>query len=189
MRSLFSFLGWLLLLAVVALGLILYNAVHVPTLRRSARQLDEIGMWTSEIESLRADLDRRDVRPETAFAAIFTFDELFGSSEALAIGTGGESTLRGIVTMLQQSSETVTITGHTDAGELPARVKGLHPSSWHYAAAGAAAVARGLADWGIAADRLEVRSAGATRPRDSNATPDGRTRNRRVEVLVLRNQQ
>jgi outer membrane protein OmpA-like peptidoglycan-associated protein len=186
MKNLLSYIGWLLFLATVAVGLILYNAVHVPTAGRLARQQSEIGMWTTEVESLRGQVARAAAPPETAFAGVFTFDELFGSSETFAIGAGGESTLRGIVTMLQQSSGTVMITGHTDAGELPAKVKGLYPSQWHFTAAAAAAVARGLAGWGIAAERILARGAGGTRPRDSNSTPEGRIRNRRVEILVLK---
>lgn len=186
MRSLFAFVGWVLFLAAVAGALVFYNAAHVPARRRLARQQGEVKMWTAEVESLRARVERAGTAPETAFVAVFSFDELFGSAESFAVSAGGESALRDIVTMLQRSSGRVTVTGHTDSGELPDRVKSLYPSRWHYAAAAAAAVTQGLAGWGIAADRLVVRSEGGARPRDSNATLEGRSRNRRVEILVLK---
>ncbi|MFO7676001.1 MAG: OmpA family protein [bacterium] len=186
MKNTLSYVGWLAFLAVLAVGLILYNAVHLPVARRLARQQNEIGMWTVEVESLRAQAGRAAAPAETAFAAVFTFEELFGASEGLAIGAGGEGTLRGIVTMLQQAPGAVTVSGHTDSAELPAKVKGLYPSHWHYGAAAAASVCWALAAWGVGADRLEVRSAGAGRPRDSNATAEGRARNRRVEILIIK---
>lgn len=186
MKSLFNFVGWVAFLAAVGLGLIIYNAVHLPALRRQARLQDEVRMWTSEVEVLRDSLDWVSAPTETVFVAVFTFEELFGASEAFAISSGGENTLREIVTMLRESSGIITVTGHTDSGELPARVRGLYPSPWHFSATAAAAVAHGLDRWGIAAERLRVRSAGATMPRDVNTTPAGRTRNRRVEILVLK---
>ncbi|HDQ98938.1 MAG TPA: hypothetical protein ENN51_01430 [candidate division WOR-3 bacterium] len=186
MKSLLSFVGWVLFLAAAVVGLVFYNAVHVPALRRLARQQTEVRMWTTEVESLKARVDRVRVVPETTFVAVFSFDELFGSAEGFSVSAGGESALRDIVTMLRQSAGPVTVIGHTDDGELPSRVKGLYPSRWHYAAAAASSVAQGLAGWGIPANRLTVRSEGAGRPRDSNATLEGRSRNRRVEILVLR---
>ena len=185
MKGLFSYVGWLLFLGTAALGLIIYNAVHVPVLRREARQQEEIRLWTGELESLRDSLDRRTVSAETSFAAVFSFDELFGSDETFAVSAGGENTLRGIVTMLQQSTGTITVTGHTDSGTLPARVRSSYPSHWHYGSAAAVAVASGLKEWGIAAERLRVASPGAAVPRDDNTSPEGRARNRRIEILVL----
>lgn len=42
-----------------------------------------------------------------------------------------------------------------------------------------------LVSRGISPDRLTYRGYGLTRPRDTNATPEGRQRNRRVEIKVL----
>jgi flagellar motor protein MotB len=39
--------------------------------------------------------------------------------------------------------------------------------------------------FGLAADRLSTEGLGDTRPIASNATPQGRRANRRVEVLIL----
>ena len=118
MKSLLNFAGWLLLLVVLGFGLVLYNAVHMPALRRLARQSDEIGMWTSEIELLRDSLDRATLLPETTFTAVFSFDELFGGAEGFAISKDGESSLRDIVTMLQQSSGAIAVTDDLKNWEL-----------------------------------------------------------------------
>jgi outer membrane protein OmpA-like peptidoglycan-associated protein len=51
----------------------------------------------------------------------------------------------------------------------------------------AAAVVQVLISKGIAADRLESAGYGFDRPKDTNATPEGRAQNRRVEFKVLEN--
>jgi chemotaxis protein MotB len=39
--------------------------------------------------------------------------------------------------------------------------------------------------YGISESRMTVSSDGANRPMESNETPEGRARNRRVEILIL----
>ena len=48
----------------------------------------------------------------------------------------------------------------------------------------AEAVKSALVGAGIAPDLIAVRNYGATRPRTSNTTPEGRTQNRRVEIVI-----
>jgi outer membrane protein OmpA-like peptidoglycan-associated protein len=51
----------------------------------------------------------------------------------------------------------------------------------------AAAVVQALIDKGIAADRLRSAGYGMDQPKNTNATPEGRAQNRRVEFKVLEN--
>lgn len=46
------------------------------------------------------------------------------------------------------------------------------------------AVAQALIDAGIAPERIQTRGLGETQPVASNSTPDGRQRNRRVEIIL-----
>ncbi len=72
----------------------------------------------------------------------------------------------------------VRLDGHTDD-------TGSTEFNFRLADARATAVLRVLLGAGIARERLEVRSFGPTRPIASNGTPEGRTRNRRVELSVV----
>ncbi len=185
MKSLLNVLGWILFLVAVIVGLVFYNAGYVPVRNRLARQQEEIGMWTREVESLRRDLESAQAPAETAFVAVLTFAELF-KPDGFGISKPGEASLRGTVTMLQKSIGVIEITGHTDGGAIPKKLRDRYPSRWLYAAAASAAVARGLEEWGVASSRLVVRSAGSSMPRGDSDSPEGRMRNRRVEILVCK---
>ena len=75
---------------------------------------------------------------------------------------------------------TVLLRGHTDSTGSAAANKVL-------SAKRAAAVRDALIDRGVAADRLTAEGIGAAEPIADNASPLGRSRNRRVEILLIDN--
>ncbi len=106
----------------------------------------------------------RQVTFESARATIrpSSFPEL----DSLAAGLAGDPTLR------------VEIAGHTDDTGLP-------DTNERLSLARAEAVRQYLIGKGIAGERLVARGYGQTRPVATNATPEGRAANRRVEVSRL----
>ena len=88
-----------------------------------------------------------------------------------------------IARLLDQESGFIKVVGHTD--NVP--IKSVRfPSNWHLSVERAKAVAE-LIKQGISKpDRLQIDGKGAEIPIDSNATPDGRSKNRRVEILIPR---
>lgn len=92
----------------------------------------------------------------------------------------GESTptLKEIGTMLQQHPDLkLLIEGHTDNQGTPA---GNLDLSGRRAAAVKAFL---MANYGIASTRLSTKGYGETKPVATNATPEGRQDNRRVELV------
>lgn len=77
---------------------------------------------------------------------------------------------------------TVLVTGYTDS--VPMR-SARFPSNWHLSEARAQSVAAILSTRLTQPERLKVRGRGEAEPVASNATPEGRARNRRVEITVL----
>jgi type VI secretion system protein ImpK len=77
----------------------------------------------------------------------------------------------------------VRVVGHSD--NVPIRTARF-PSNWELSRARAASVARELAREMGDSSRLQVDGLADTQPIDSNATPDGRRRNRRIEIIVPR---
>jgi chemotaxis protein MotB len=74
----------------------------------------------------------------------------------------------------------VTVAGHTD--NIPINST-RYQSNWELSAARAAGVARTLVSIGHDPDAVQVIAFGEYRPIDTNDTPDGRARNRRVELF------
>ncbi|MEZ5560803.1 MAG: flagellar motor protein MotD [Pseudomonadales bacterium] len=84
---------------------------------------------------------------------------------------------------LAEFDNPVTIEGYTD--NVPSR-SAAYPSNWELSAARAARVARALEGYGIDRERLSAVGYGENHTLATNATPEGRARNRRVVVVVAR---
>ena len=98
---------------------------------------------------------------------------------ALAQLSAGDRTLANV---LRQTPNGVRVEGHTD--DMPIATA-QYPSNWELSAARAASVVHLFADHGVQPQRLAMMGYGQFRPRESNALPEGRNRNRRVMVIIL----
>jgi chemotaxis protein MotB len=88
-----------------------------------------------------------------------------------------------IAEVLRRIPNKVSLVGHTDPVPIHNR---RFRSNWELAAARGLRLLDLLATrFGIPEARLSTASYGATEPRSSNDTPDGRASNRRVEIVIL----
>ena len=77
----------------------------------------------------------------------------------------------------------IKVSGHTD--DVPLIFGSNYRDNWDLAAARSASVVQAFAENGtISEDRLEAISYGESRPVESNETPDGRAKNRRIEIEI-----
>ncbi len=90
--------------------------------------------------------------------------------------------LRAVAATLRNEPFKIEIIGHTD--NVPIR-SALFASNWELSAVRASSVVRLFAENGIAPDRLYAIGREASQPVASNDTPEGRARNRRVELMIL----
>ena len=105
-------------------------------------------------------------------------DVLFDVDQA-TLKPGNESKLRQIAAVLQQyPNNQISVEGHTDATGSDAHNQKLSEDR-------AASVRLALVSGGIEAGRITSRGFGKTQPVATNASPEGRQRNRRVEIVVL----
>src|SRR5690606_27373926 len=87
-----------------------------------------------------------------------------------------------MVEILKQYEGNITVEGHTD--NLPIRTARFR-SNWDLSTARALEVAHALFESGdVRQERFAIKGAADTRPLVSNETPEGRARNRRVEIIV-----
>ncbi len=87
-----------------------------------------------------------------------------------------------VAQVMKQDNHQIQVEGHTDNVPIDNL---LFPSNWELSAVRAGSVIRVFIDQGIAEKRVTAVGRASTRPVASNSTPEGRQRNRRVEVLLL----
>jgi chemotaxis protein MotB len=129
-----------------------------------------------EQDHLDVQLDSRGVVVSLPQALLFPPGEDRINNVALA-------TVRVIGDVLGKIPNNVTLVGHADA--VPIHTARFN-SNWELAAARGLRLLELLSTrYGIEESRLSVQSLGSNDPTSSNDTPDGRARNRRVEIVIL----
>jgi type VI secretion system protein ImpK len=108
-------------------------------------------------------------------------DNLF-SSGSTAVNQNIIPLLNRIAESLNQLQGQVLITGHSD--NVPIR-SARYPSNWHLSEARAEAVADVIKQKLLTPDRIVIEGKSDLEPVASNATPEGRSKNRRVVITLL----
>lgn len=104
-------------------------------------------------------------------------------SASSKIDTAFLGVLMKISDALNQVEGRILVAGHTD--NIPIQTREF-PSNWILSGARAAVVADTLSErGGVAHQRVEIRAYADNRPLEPNDTPEGRAKNRRVEIIVL----
>ena len=106
---------------------------------------------------------------------------LFAPGQAL-LRPDSIQALQAVAQVLTEVDNAINVEGHTDT--LPI-ASALYPSNWELASARASSVVRLFAAGGVAPRRLSAIGYADNRPVDSNDTAEGRSRNRRVTLLIL----
>ncbi len=114
--------------------------------------------------------------------------DVFFESGSAALTPDGRARLDNLAARLQRdyAGRTVRIEGHTDTQPIGPSLQARFPTNWDLSTGRAVAVVRYLQDrHNMPPGRMEAVGFGAYEPVDSNATAEGRARNRRVRVAVL----
>lgn len=106
---------------------------------------------------------------------------IYFSPASARLSSESEPLLQSIVDIVSRCpGMTIQVAGHTDSIGALAANQSLSERR-------AASVAGYLAEKGIPAERMQAVGFGETQPVQSNDTPDGRSRNRRIEFAALGN--
>jgi len=114
--------------------------------------------------------------------------QVFFASGQAKLSSRGQGVLRKIASILNQpefSGSLVRVEGHTD--DTPIRkIRHLYPTNWELSTARACTVVRYLVDRaGVGSGRIYPAGFAATRPRAAGRTVSARSKNRRVEIMIL----
>lgn len=138
-------------------------------------------------EDVSAALQKKDFAQvevsEQRIRVTLTNPVLFVSGEA-ELSEEAKRELAELAPVLSQLPNTVLVEGHTD--NVPVRGK-AYASNWELSVARAAAVVDFLMGPGrLSADRFVMAGYGEYRPVTPNKSPEGRAKNRRIEINILR---
>lgn len=111
-------------------------------------------------------------------------DILFRSGSPRLEGTG-VAVLRKLAAKLRELSHTIEVQGHTDNVPLSTGLAARYGSNWELAAARASSVVRLLEAEDVDPTRLTAVSFSEFAPVASNDSPEGRARNRRIEIRLM----
>lgn len=98
----------------------------------------------------------------------------------------GIAVLRKIVSILRDEREkAIRIEGHTDNVPIAGTLAKTYPTNWELSAARAINVTRYLQEQGIDPGFLSAVAYGEHKPVADNSTPEGKARNRRIEIILV----
>ncbi len=110
-------------------------------------------------------------------------DILFDSGSA-ALDKNGVEVLERVATELKKTPHQIVVIGHTDNKPIGPALIERYPTNWELAGARAASVVRLFDHSGISTRRLLAESKADVQPVASNKTPEGRAKNRRIEIRL-----
>jgi chemotaxis protein MotB len=111
-------------------------------------------------------------------------DNVFFASGSSELQPGADGVLRSLAKVIAgERRHPVIVEGHTDAQPIS---DSRYRSNWELSGARAATVVRRLNADGVTSRRLSGSLYGQQQPVASNATPTGRSRNRRVDIVLTR---
>jgi len=110
-------------------------------------------------------------------------DILFKSGSAELDKTGRDLLLK-VAEEFKASKYQVVVTGHTDNQKIGPGLASRYPTNWELGGARAARIVRLFEESGLEKGRLAAVSFSDSRPRESNDTPAGRAKNRRIEIRL-----
>ena len=146
------------------------------------KQVEE-ALEKGELEGIKAEVTDRGL--VITLKDINTFFHS-GSAELTPVAQKTISALGGMIKK-KFNNHIIRIEGHTDS--MPISTGSIYPSNWELSAARSSSVARFMIDkYNIKENLFTVVGYGDTKPLDTNNTPQGREKNRRVEIVILKNQ-
>lgn len=140
----------------------------------------ETSMETIRVERLQ-DITSVELIKEKAVKIILPSDVLFDVGEA-ELKSGAVGSLEAVGRLIKDTNYSVTVAGHTD--EIPIHTDRF-PSNWELSTARACVAAKFLIEkTNISPGQIQVIGYAEYRPIGSNETSAGRSANRRVEVII-----
>jgi chemotaxis protein MotB len=114
-------------------------------------------------------------------------DVLFATGEAELKPDGKQAIGEIAATLRGVGLKRFQVAGHTDSEPITTETKKTYPTNWELSSARAIAVVKLLVSDGVEPNVLSAAGYGPYDPVATNATPDGQSKNRRIEITLVPN--
>jgi chemotaxis protein MotB len=126
------------------------------------------------------------VRQLKGMLTVDVAEQLFFDSGRANLKDTGKEVLKKVADSLKSyDDKAIRIVGHTDNVPISGGLLKVFPSNWELSAARATTVVRFLQDSGIPPERLVATGRGEYAPVAPNDNPEGRQKNRRIEITLI----
>ena len=113
-------------------------------------------------------------------------EQIFFDSGRASLKAGGKDVLKKVADALKgYQNKIIRVVGYTDNVPVAKSLQGTYPTNWELSVARATNVVRFLQDSGVPPERLVASGRGEYDPVASNDTPEGRQKNRRIEIMLI----
>jgi len=113
-------------------------------------------------------------------------EQIFFDSGKATLKPGGKDVLKKVGDALKgYENKVIRVVGHTDNVPVAKSLQGTFPSNWDLSVARATNVVRYLQEVGVPPERMVASGRGEYDPVATNDTPEGRQKNRRIEIMLI----
>lgn len=113
-------------------------------------------------------------------------EQIFFDSGRATLKTGGKDVLQKVGEALKgYENKVIRVVGHTDNVPVAKSLQGTFPTNWELSVARATNVVRFLQEVGIPPERMVASGRSEYDPVAPNDTPEGRQKNRRIEIMLI----
>ena len=126
------------------------------------------------------------VRQYQNMLSVDVAEQIFFDSGHADLKESGKAVLQKVGEALKSyKDKIIRVVGYTDNVPIAKSIQNVYPSNWELSVARAASVVRDLQEIGIAPERMVASGRGEYAPIASNDTPEGRQKNRRIEIQLI----
>jgi chemotaxis protein MotB len=113
-------------------------------------------------------------------------EQIFFDSGKAALKDSGKEVLKKVGDALKSyDDKIIRVAGYTDNVPIAKSMQGIYPTNWELSVTRATNVVRYLQEVGIPPERMVASGRGEHAPVASNDTPEGRQKNRRIEIMLI----
>ncbi|MGA7750088.1 MAG: OmpA family protein [Gallionella sp.] len=126
------------------------------------------------------------VRQYQNMLAVDLAEQIFFDSGRATLKPGGKEVLKKVGEALKgYENKIIRVVGYTDNVQITKALQDKFPTNWELSVARATTVVRFLQDVGVPPQRMVASGRGEYGPIATNDTPEGRQKNRRIEIMLI----